>query len=225
MISQILLAEDDAQIREVIEDYFSEKGEGELCLTSAKNGSEALALFRENQYDLLMLDVMMPDIDGFSLCREFRTISDVPILFLTARAREEDVLYGYSLGCDDYIIKPFSLAALLAKVSAILKRTKGTVCSQEIVCGAICMNLRTMEVTANGVPVTLAPKEYELLRYLLEHKNWVLSRDQLLDRVWGQDYFGSDRVVDNHIKKLRHALGEAGRQIRTVITKGYQLTE
>ena len=87
------------------------------------------------------------------------------------------------------------------------------------------MNLRTMEVTANGVPVTLAPKEYELLRYLLEHKNWVLSRDQLLDRVWGQDYFGSDRVVDNHIKKLRHALGDAGKQIRTVITKGYQLTE
>ena len=225
MTAQILLAEDDAKIREIIEDYFSEKGKGELSLTSAKNGSEALALFKENQYDLLMLDVMMPDIDGFSLCREFRSVSDVPILFLTARAREEDVLYGYALGCDDYIIKPFSLAALLAKVSAILKRAKGAVCTQTITCGAIEMNLRTMEVTVNGRPVVLAPKEYELLRFLLEHKNWVLSRDQLLDRVWGQDYFGSDRVVDNHIKKLRHALGDAGKQIRTVITKGYQLTE
>ena len=225
MISEILLAEDDVQIREVIEDYFSDKGEGQLHLTTAENGSQALSLIRENEYDLLMLDVMMPDIDGFSLCREIRAGSDVPILFLTARAREEDVLYGYSLGCDDYIIKPFSLAALLAKVQALLKRANGTVCTQSLTCGAVCMDLKTLAVTANGSPVTLAPKEFELLRYLLEHKNWVLSRDQLLDRVWGQDYFGSDRVVDNHIKKLRRALGDAGKQIRTVITKGYQLTE
>ena len=225
MISEILLAEDDAQIREVIEDYFSDKGEGQLHLTTAENGSQALSLIRENEYDLLMLDVMMPDIDGFSLCREIRAGSDVPILFLTARAREEDVLYGYSLGCDDYIIKPFSLAALLAKVQALLKRAKGTVCTQSLTCGAVCMDLKTLAVTANGSPVALAPKEFELLRYLLEHKNWVLSRDQLLDRVWGQDYFGNDRVVDNHIKKLRRALGDAGKQIKTVITKGYQLTE
>ena len=225
MLSAILLAEDDAQIREVIEDYFSDKGEGLLHLTTAENGSQALSLIKENEYDLLMLDVMMPDIDGFSLCREIRAGSDVPILFLTARAREEDVLYGYSLGCDDYIIKPFSLAALLAKVQALLKRANGTVCTQSLTCGAVCMDLKTLAVTANGSPVTLAPKEFELLRYLLEHKNWVLSRDQLLDRVWGQDYFGSDRVVDNHIKKLRRALGDAGKQIRTVITKGYQLTE
>jgi DNA-binding response OmpR family regulator len=225
MISEILLAEDDAQIREVIEDYFSDKSEGQIHLTTAENGSQALALIRQNEYDLLMLDVMMPDIDGFSLCREIRAGSDVPILFLTARAREEDVLYGYSLGCDDYIIKPFSLAALLAKVQVLLKRANGTVCTQSLVCGAVCMDLKTLAVTANGRPVTLAPKEFELLRYLLEHKGWVLSRDQLLDRVWGQDYFGSDRVVDNHIKKLRHALGDAGKQIRTVITKGYQITE
>lgn len=225
MISEILLAEDDAQIREVIEDYFSDKSEGQIHLTTAENGSQALALIRQNEYDLLMLDVMMPDIDGFSLCREIRAGSDVPILFLTARAREEDVLYGYSLGCDDYIIKPFSLAALLAKVQALLKRANGTVCTQSLVCGAVCMDLKTLAVTANGRHVTLAPKEFELLRYLLEHKGWVLSRDQLLDRVWGQDYFGSDRVVDNHIKKLRHALGDAGKQIRTVITKGYQITE
>ena len=225
MISEILLAEDDPQIREVIEDYFSDKGEGQLHLTTAENGAQALALIRETEFDLLMLDVMMPEIDGFSLCREIRAGSDVPILFLTARAREEDVLYGYSLGCDDYIVKPFSLAALLAKVQALLKRANGTVCTQTIFCGAICMDLKTLAVTANDKPVTLAPKEFELLRYLLEHKNWVLSRDQLLDRVWGQDYFGNDRVVDNHIKKLRRALGDAGKQIKTVITKGYQLTE
>lgn len=225
MISEILLAEDDIQIREIIADYFSEKGAGMLRLTIAADGAEALGLIRENRYDLLMLDVMMPNIDGFSLCREIRAHSDVPILFLTARAREEDVLYGYSLGCDDYIIKPFSLAALLAKVQALLKRAKGTVCAQSLICGAITMDLLTMDVTANGSPVTLAPKEYELLRFLLEHKGWVLSRDQLLSRVWGTDWFGSDRVVDNHIKKLRHALGAAGKQIKTVITKGYQLTD
>jgi DNA-binding response OmpR family regulator len=146
-------------------------------------------------------------------------------MFLTARAREEDLLYGYELGCDDYVIKPFSLAAVYAKCTALLKRANGMVLIPELVCGAIRMNLRTLTVTANGGPIALAPKEFALLKYLLEHKNWVVSRDMLLDRIWGNDYFGSGRVVDNHIKKLRHKLGLAGSQIRTVITQGYKLTE
>ena len=225
MAYRILLAEDDPQIREMITDYISEKSEGRLLIVCAQDGTEALAMLRQEEYDLILLDVMMPGIDGFSLCREIRSDSDVPILFLTARAREEDVLYGYALGCDDYIIKPFSLAALLAKIEALLNRAKGTVLQKTLVCGGISVNLRTLQVTADGSSVLLAPKEFALLRYLMEHKGWVLSRDQLLTSIWGADYFGSDRVVDNHIKKLRKALGSAGRQIRTVIARGYQLTE
>lgn len=221
----ILLAEDDAQIREIISDYFTHKSEDSICLSCAPNGTAALELLQNTEYDLILLDVMMPGIDGFSLCREIRAKSDVPILFLTARAREEDLLYGFSLGCDDYVIKPFSLAALYAKCLALLKRASGTILIPELVCGRIRMNLRTLDVTADGRHVVLAPKEFALLKYLLEHKNWVVSRDMLLDRIWGADYFGSDRVVDNHIKKLRKALGDAGEQIRTVITKGYRLTE
>ena len=225
MIYEILLAEDDDNIREAIADFFSDKGKGILNLTTAVDGAEALELIRENHYDLLILDVMMPNMDGFSLCKNIRRSSDVLILFLTARAREEDVLYGYSLGCDDYIIKPFSIAALFAKVQTMLNRVKGAVSSNTISYGAISMNLLTMTVTTNGNPVELAPKEYALLRCLLENKNKVFSRDQFLDRVWGIDYFGTDRIVDNHIKKLRHALGESGKQIKTVFSKGYQLTD
>ena len=232
MTYRVLLAEDDPQICEIIADYFSEKEESSLKLSCVPDGLAALDLLREETFDLVILDVMMPGIDGFSLCRELRaskggaTPADVPLLFLTARAREEDLLYGYALGCDDYIIKPFSLAALYAKCTALLRRASGSVLeSAELVCGGICMNLRTLAVTANGCPAELAPKEFALLRYLMEHKNWVVSREMLLDRIWGMDYFGSDRVVDNHIKKLRKALGPAGKQIRTVISQGYQLTE
>ena len=221
----ILGVEDDAQIREIISDYFTHKSEDSICLSCAPNGTAALELLQNTEYDLILLDVMMPGIDGFSLCREIRAKSDVPILFLTARAREEDLLYGFSLGCDDYVIKLFSLAALYAKCLALLKRVSGTILIPELVCGRIRMNLRTLDVTADGRHVVLALKEFALLKYLLEHKNWVVSRDMLLDRIWGADYFGSDRVVDNHIKKLRKALGDAGEQIRTVITKGYRLTE
>ena len=223
MENSILLAEDDPQIREIIADYFSEKGD--LTLTCVPDGAAALNILQTQQFDLIMLDVMMPGIDGFSLCREIRMKSDVPVLFLTARAREEDILYGYALGCDDYIVKPFLLSELYAKCHALLKRAKGTVLSAELVCGGIRMDLHSFAVTANGKPVELAPKEFALLKYLMEHKNWVVSRNMLLDRVWGADYYGSDRVVDNHIKKLRKALGDAGSQIKTVITKGYQLTE
>ena len=232
MASRILLAEDDPQISEIVSDYFTAKSEGTLQMTCAPDGAAALELLRNEAFALVMLDVMMPEIDGFSLCRKLRaspdcaTAADVPLLFLTARAREDDLLYGYALGCDDYIIKPFSTAALYAKCIALLKRAGGSVlAAPELVCGKICMNLRTLAVTADGQPAELAPKEFALLRFLMEHKNWVVSREMLLDRIWGADYFGSDRVVDNHIKKLRRALGSAGRQIRTVISRGYQLTE
>lgn len=225
MAYRVLLVEDDYSIREVIEDYFSAKSEGGIGLVTAADGAEGLRLITEEEYDLVMLDVMLPAIDGFSLCRELRRRSDAPVLFLTARAREEDVLYGYELGCDDYMVKPFSLAELYAKTNALLKRAKGMVIKRELVCGAISMDLVTLRVTADGNEIDLAPKEFALLRYLMEHKNWVIDRDTLLNKVWGYDYFGGDRVVDNHIKKLRRALGAAGAQIKTVIKRGYKLTE
>lgn len=225
MTYSILLVEDDPQICEMICDYFSAQSDGIFAPDTVSNGTDGLEAALSGAYDLILLDVMLPGLDGFSICRSIRAKSDVPLLFLTARAREEDVLYGYTLGCDDYIIKPFSLAALYAKTLALLKRAKGTVLRRELVCGGITLDPLTLSVTADGQPVTLAAKEFALLQYLMEHKAWVVSRDQLLDRIWGSDYFGSDRVVDTHIKKLRKALGSAGRQIRTVISKGYQLTE
>ncbi len=225
MAYKVLLVEDDYSIREVIEDYFSSKSEGSIELSLAFDGEEGLHKITENEYDLIMLDVMLPNIDGFSLCREVRRNSEVPVLFLTARAREEDVLYGYELGCDDYMVKPFSLAELYAKVNALLKRAKGMVIKRELVCGAVSMDLITLTVTADSKQVELAPKEFALLRYLMEHKNWVIDRDTLLNKVWGYDYFGGDRVVDNHIKKLRKSLGSAGAQVKTVIKRGYKITD
>ncbi|MGN0683286.1 MAG: response regulator transcription factor, partial [Oscillospiraceae bacterium] len=177
------------------------------------------------EYDLVMLDVMLPGTDGFSLCRYIRQSSSVPVLFLTARGREEDKLFGYDLGCDDYIVKPFSLAELYAKTNAMLRRAKGMTVLRSMTCGKISLEPVKMTVTVDGVPVELPPKEYEILKYLMEHKEWVIDRETLLTHVWGYDYFGGDRVVDNHIKKLRKALGKEGDRIKTVISKGYKLTD
>ena len=223
MAYNVLLVEDDAQISELIRDYFAEKGD--MTLTAALDGRKGLELACENEYDLILLDVMLPGLDGFTICREIRRRNAVPILFITARGREEDILYGYDIGCDDYIVKPFMLAALYAKAAAVIKRSKGTVISSELVCGGIKLDPVRLIVTADGSEVELAPKEFRLLKYLMENKDCPLSRDTLLDRVWGMDFDGFDRVVDNHIKKLRKALGSCGEQIKTVITKGYKISD
>ena len=221
----ILLVEDDIQIREIITDYFTEKSEGEIKIHTAKDGVEGSLLIYEREFDLVMLDVMMPGMDGFSLCRKIREKSITPIVFITAKGREEDVLYGYAVGCDDYIVKPFSLAELYAKTQALIKRAKGMVVSREIVCGNIRLDPAKFTVYVGQNFILLAPKEYALLKYFMEHQNLVIDRDTLLTRIWGYDFYGTDRVVDNHIKKLRKALGDAGEQIKTVITKGYKITE
>lgn len=225
MSARILLVEDDDQIREVITDYFCAKSSGNIDMTVASDGDAGLDLIMNDDFDLIMLDVMLPGIDGFTLCRRIRSKKDVPLLFLTARVSEDDKLYGYELGCDDYITKPFSLAELYAKVNALLKRASGTVSRPELVCGNITLNPVTLNVTACGKDIELAPKEFEILAYLMKHPNWVISRDTLLDMIWGNDFYGSPRIVDNHVKKLRCALGSAGSQIKTVISKGYKLTE
>lgn len=221
----MLIVEDDAQIREIIEDYFTSKKENVFEVFKAENGLVAEQMIGENEYDLILLDVMLPYLDGFSLCKMIRKKSDVPVIFLTARTLEEDVLLGFETGCDDYVTKPFSLVALYAKSIALLNRAKGTVLNESLTIGKISINPKSMEVIANGSKVELAPKEFELLLYLARHKNWVVERDTLLNAIWGYEYEGGDRVVDNHIKKLRKNLGSAGEQIKTVISKGYKITE
>ena len=224
MAYRILLVEDDEQIREIITDYFGAKDDI-MKIETAEDGDKGRELISINEYDLIMLDIMLPGTDGFSLCRFIRSKSSVPVLFITARGREEDKLYGYDLGCDDYIVKPFSLAELYAKTNALLKRSKGMVVSKVMTCGCITLDPVKMTVTVDGKLTELPPKEYEILKYLMEHKDWVVARDTLLTRIWGYDYFGGDRVVDNHIKKLRKAIGPAGDQIKTIISKGYKLTD
>lgn len=219
----ILLVEDDKYIREIIEDYFSEQQENSFIIHSAIDGDEGMEMIYEREFDLVLLDIMLPGTDGFEICREIRRHSICPIIFLTARGRQEDILYGYDLGCDDYIVKPFAMAELFAKVNAILKRAKGLVGAKQLTCGNISMNPTTFEVKVGEQTIELPPKEFAILKYLMEHQNRVVEREVLLTRIWGYDYEGNERVVDNHVKKLRKALGDAGKQIKTVITKGYKL--
>lgn len=221
MIYNFLLVEDDAEIREIIIDYFTEKSNGAYHIEAAGTGEEGQTKSMEKDYDLILLDIMLPEIDGFTICRELRKRSDVPIIFITARHGEDDKLYGYRLGCDDYIAKPFSLAELYAKATALLRRAKGTIMSV----GRIQMNPHCYEVLVDGVEVILAPIEYAILKVLMENRGRTVSRESFLIRVWGYDFDGNDRVLDNHVKKLRQALGEAAKQIKTVIKRGYKLEE
>ncbi len=223
-MEKILLIEDDFKICEVIEKYFSNKG---TEIFSVHNGTEAMRITSgsSENYELILLDIMLPDADGFTICRNIRKYSDIPVIFITARAREEDILHGYGTGCDDYIIKPFLLSALYAKCDALVRRSAGKNINSVIECGSITVDTRSLTCYSDGKEVELPRKEFEILKYLIEHKNCVVDRNTLLDRVWGYDWFGNDRVVDNHIKKLRKALGSAGGQIKTLIGRGYKLTE
>ena len=221
----VLLVEDDAQIREIITDSFSEKSSDTIKITTADNGETGLELTESTEFDLIILDVMLPGIDGFSIMRSIRKRSDVPVIFLTARSREEDILYGYELGCDDYVTKPFSTATLYAKVLALINRDKRTVTSHVISCGVISVDTRALSVSVSGEEIALPPVEYRLLMCLLQNQGWVVGRERLLNTVWGQDYYGGTRVVDNHIKKLRQLLKEGGKQIKTVISQGYKITD
>ena len=217
----ILIAEDEPKIRMILQDYFHSRGDR---VTPASDGLQALELTKEQTYDAVLLDIMMPGLDGFAVCRSLRKESDVPILFLTALSDEDDKLCGYELGADDYITKPFSLAVLYAKVSALIKRRRGNMLTGDLLtAGDISVRLSTRQVFCAGDEVKLTPKEYALLECLLRHKNLVLSREQLLVKCWGYDYEGEARAVDTHIKRLREKLGENGSLIKTVIKAGYRL--
>lgn len=222
---RIMLVEDDAQIREAIEDYFIGKDEDEIEIICAKDGIEGMETAIEERFDLAILDIMLPGMDGFALCRKLRRESVVPIIFLTARGSEEDKLRGYLMGADDYVVKPFSLAVLYAKVKALIKREKGMVGSSMLHVGDIQLDPAKYRVTVGRKLVDITPKEYALLRYLMEHKGRVCGREELLIAIWGYDFEGTDRVVDNHIKKLRKLLGKSGAQIKTIRRLGYKIEE
>ena len=217
----ILLAEDEARLREIVRDYFAAHG---AACDLARDGEEALELLREHDYDAVLLDVLMPGLDGFAVCRRLREGSGAPVIFLTALGGEEDVLRGYGLGADDYVTKPFSLAVLLAKTEALIRRGRGEG-GETLACGAIALEPGRRACTVAGAAVELPPREYELLLCLMRNQGRVLSRDQLLDKVWGVDFDGGDRAVDSRVKALRAALGPAGRQIKTVFKAGYKLEE
>ena len=221
MAYKILIVEDEEKLREVLCDYFRSKGEAPAA---AGDGIQALALLEEETFDAVVLDIMMPGLDGLSVCRAVRRNNDVPILFLTALSDEEDRLLGYALGADDYVTKPFSLSVLHAKITALIRRNRGSVLAGErMEAGGIVLDLAGRRVFAGKREVSLTPKEYALLCCLMQNRNRVMSREQLLVKCWGYDYEGESRAVDTHIRRLRDKLGEQAACIRTVIKAGYKL--
>lgn len=221
MNSKILIVEDEPRLREVLCDYFRSKGEVPY---EAADGSWALELTEEIAFDAILLDIMMPELDGFSVCRAIRRKNDVPIIFLTALSAEEDKLLGYELGADDYVTKPFTMSVLYAKTMALIRRSRGNMLTGDrIEAGGITLELSSQKVFAGRRQVALTPKEYALLRCLMQNKNMVMSREQLLVKCWGYDYEGETRAVDTHIRRLREKLGDQAACIRTVIKSGYRL--
>ncbi|MCX2827934.1 MULTISPECIES: response regulator transcription factor [Bacillus] len=225
MNKTVLLVEDERRLREIVSDYFRNEG---FEVIEAEDGKQALELFAEHAIDLIMLDIMLPEIDGWSVCRRIRKESAVPIIMLTARSDEDDTLLGFELGADEYVTKPFSPKVLVARAKTLLKRADGAVGVAEenaLSMAGIDVNRLSRTVSVNGEEIILTHKEFELLVYLMENKGIVLSRQHLLDQLWGYDYYGDDRTVDTHIKKLRNKLGDKAKHIGTVIRVGYKFEE
>lgn len=216
----ILIVDDESRMRKLIKDFLEREG---YRILEAANGLEALDLFYENKdIALIILDVMMPQMDGWQVCREVRKLSTVPIMMLTARSEERDELRGFELGVDEYISKPFSPKILVARVNALVKRVKGAFAEGGLEAGGIVINKAAHMVTVDGTELELSVKEFELLVYFLENQRIALTREKILNGVWDFDYFGDARTVDTHVKKLRSKLGEKGSYIKTIWGMGYK---
>lgn len=218
---KLLVVDDEPKIREVIKEYGEFNG---YEVSEASDGMSAVGLCKLNDYDLIILDIMMPKLDGFSTCKEIKKIKDIPIIMLSARGEEYDKLFGFELGIDDYIVKPFSPKELMARVNVVLARKNNGVQSKTDVMNfnGLEINIAARTVSVDGERIELTPKEYDLLFYLIENRNIALSRDKLLSDIWGYDFFGDDRTIDTHIKNLRNALGPYRDYIVTLRGVGYK---
>ena len=217
---KILVVDDESRMRKLVRDFLTKNGYEVL---EASNGEEAMEVFyEEKNIDLLILDVMMPKMDGWEVCREIRKTSKVPIIMLTAKADERDELLGFELGVDEYITKPFSPKILVARVEAILRRTGQAGSSDLIEAAGITLDKAAHEVSVDGKLIELSYKEFELLTYFMENHGIALSREKILNAVWNYDYFGDARTIDTHVKKLRSKMGSKGELIKTIWGMGYK---
>lgn len=216
----VLVVDDESRMRKLIKDFLTQK---EYNILEAENGEKALEVFEANKdsISIILLDVMMPKLDGWSVLRQIRQSSNVPVVMLTARGEEQDELFGFELGVDEYIAKPFSPKILIARVEAILNRiTADKIEAKDY--GGIEIDTQGRTVKVDGKPIELSLREYELLKYLLDNENIALSRDKILNNVWNYDYYGDSRTIDSHIKKIRHKLGKKGKYIKTMRGVGYK---
>lgn len=218
---KILVVDDETRMRKLVGDFLKKSG---YQVLEAADGSAALDIFFEqNDIALVILDVMMPKMDGWQVCKEIRQYSKVPIIMLTAKSEEMDELLGFELGVDEYITKPFSPKILVARVEAILRRTVSSEPEAVLSAGGICIDQSAHSVTIDGTPIELSYKEFELLTYFLENRGIALSREKILNHVWNYDYYGDARTIDTHVKKLRSKMGNKGDLIKTIWGMGYKL--
>ena len=227
---RILVVDDEENIREVIKEYAEFEGHQ---VSEACDGMQAIEMVKNNDYDIIIMDVMMPRLDGYSACKEIRKIKQIPVLMLSARGEEYDKingdkLFGFEIGIDDYVVKPFSPKEVMARVNAIVKRNQGAKqapaapAPETVKFGGLEINFTSRDVYIDGVKANLTPKEYDLLFYLVRNKNIALTRNKLLEEVWGYDFFGDDRTIDTHIKMLRNNLGPYRNYIVTLRGMGYK---
>ncbi len=220
IMQRILVVDDEKMIRNVIKEYAEFDG---FEVTEAEDGMEAVEICRREDFDLIVMDIMMPRLDGYSAIKEIRKTKQIPVIMLSARGEEYDKLFGFEIGIDDYVVKPFSPKELLARIKAVLKRAAAKEQPMDIIrYEGLEINVTGREVSVDGKPVSLTPKEYDLLFYLVRNKGIALSREKLLEEVWGYDFFGDDRTVDTHIKMLRNSLGEYRKFIKTLRGMGYK---
>ena len=220
---RILLIEDESRIREMVKEYLENEG---FVITEAADGAEGLEKFKSSEFDMLVLDVMLPKVDGWSVCREVRRASSIPIVMLTARGEEYDRLFGFELGVDDYIVKPFSPKELVARMRAVLRRSKNSgsnASSADLFeYKSLSVNISSRKVTIDGKNIEMTPKEFDLISFFVKNRDRVFTREQLLDKVWGYEFGGDYRTIDTHVKMLRESLGEYRSLLVTVWGVGYK---
>ncbi len=221
-MAKILVVDDEIKIREIIKEYAEFEG---YEVAQAEDGMQAVEMVKNQDFDIIIMDVMMPKLDGYSACKEIRKIKQIPVIMLSARGEEYDKLFGFELGVDDYVTKPFSPKELLARIRAVMKRSAAPAPAGDnnmLKFEGLEINMSGREVFVDGKPVSLTPKEYDLLFYLVRNKGIALSREKLLEEVWGYDFYGDDRTVDTHIKMLRNSLGDYRKFIVTLRGMGYK---